>query len=319
MEFSIIIPIYNSEDYLRRCIESCRNQTFRDIEIILVNDGSTDASEAICQDFAKKDLRIVYVKKENGGLSDARNYGLKKATGDYIVFLDSDDFLSPDACERFHKVILRKRADIICGTTLEERDGNISRLTSSKDGYGKHTTGARYLRHELGKGTFRVMACTNIYRRLFLIEKHLFFKKGIFHEDVEWSPRVFLEAACVVDTDNEFYHYMIREGSITRKKSFRKNYEDVSGFVPELEKRFCRIEDTRLQGLLMDYLCMIYLSTFYRAQVNESEPLPIDRRMALRLAKTGKNKGKAFLVSLSPRGYCRMNQMVKKMMLRKKS
>ena len=67
MEFSIIIPIYNSEDYLRRCIESCRNQTFRDIEIILVNDGSTDASEAICQDFAKKDLRIVYVKKENGG------------------------------------------------------------------------------------------------------------------------------------------------------------------------------------------------------------------------------------------------------------
>ena len=128
---------------------------------------------------------------------------------------------------------------------------------------------------------------------------------------MEWSPRVFLEAACVVDTDYEFYHYMIREGSITRKKSFRKHYEDVSSFVPELEKKFCRIEDTRLKELLMDYLCMIYLSTFYRAQVNESEPLPIDRRMALRLAKTGKNKVKAALVSLSPRGYCRMNQIIK--------
>lgn len=317
MKFSIIVPIYNSEDYLSRCIESCLNQTFRDIEIVLVNDGSTDASEVICQDFEKKDSRIVYVEKENGGLSDARNYGIKKATGDYIVFLDSDDFLSLDACEQFHKIILRKRADIICGTTLEEKDGNISRLRSSMDGYGKYTSGSRYLRHELGKGTFRVMAWTNIYRRLFLIENHLFFKKGIFHEDVEWSPRVFLEADLVADTDNEFYHYIIREGSITRKKSFRKNYGDVSSFVPELEKRFCEIEDIRLKDLLMDYLCMIYLSTFYRAQVNESEKLPIDRRMVLRLARSFKNKLKAGLVFLSPLGYCRVNQIAKNVKLKK--
>lgn len=82
MEFSIIIPIYNSEEYLHRCIESCRNQTFCDIEILLVNDGGTDASEAICQGFVEKDSRIVYVKKEHDEPSSARNFGLRKETGD---------------------------------------------------------------------------------------------------------------------------------------------------------------------------------------------------------------------------------------------
>lgn len=318
MEFSIIVPIYNSEEYLHRCIESCLNQTFCDIEVILVNDGSTDASEAICQEFAKNDSRIVYIKKEHDGPSGARNYGLKKATGDYIVFLDSDDFLSLDACEQFHKIIRRKRADVICGTILEEQNGNTSRLTSSQDGYGKQISGSGYLKHELNKRTYRAMACTNVYRRGFIIKNNLFFMKGIVHEDAEWTPRMFLKAKMVIDTNNEFYHYIIREGSITRNKNFRKNYESVGAFVPNLEKQFCVIEDTRLRDLLMDYLCMIYLSTFYRAQVDESNQLPIDRRMALRLAKTGKNKVKAVLVSLSPRGYCRMNQMVKTMM-RKKS
>ena len=96
---SIIVPIYNVEKYLRQCLDSILRQTFRPLEIILVNDGSTDGSDTICQEYAKIDERIVYLKKENGGVSDARNVGLDAVTSDYVLFIDSDDWIEPTYVE----------------------------------------------------------------------------------------------------------------------------------------------------------------------------------------------------------------------------
>lgn len=100
MLFSIIVPVYNVASCLNRCITSLREQTYRDIEIILVDDGSTDSSSELCDEYAKADNRIRVIHKENGGLSDARNKGMELATGKYILFVDSDDYINQDACEK---------------------------------------------------------------------------------------------------------------------------------------------------------------------------------------------------------------------------
>ena len=99
MLFSIIVPVYKVESYIKRCVQSLLNQTFHDVEIILVDDGSPDQCPMMCDEFAKEDARIKVIHKKNGGLSDARNVGIEAATGKYIIFVDSDDFISPRACE----------------------------------------------------------------------------------------------------------------------------------------------------------------------------------------------------------------------------
>ena len=110
---SIIVPIYNVEKYLRQCLDSILRQTFRPLEIILVNDGSTDGSDTICQEYAKIDERIVYLKKENGGVSDARNVGLDAVTSDYVLFIDSDDWIEPTYVEVLYEKIEEYQADIV--------------------------------------------------------------------------------------------------------------------------------------------------------------------------------------------------------------
>ena len=109
---SIIIPVYNREEYLDRCISSMINQTFSNIEIILINDGSTDGSADICDSYAKKDSRIIVIHKPNGGVSSARNAGLEIMTGDYLCFCDSDDFFAPEMVEKTLKQILAENADM---------------------------------------------------------------------------------------------------------------------------------------------------------------------------------------------------------------
>ena len=110
---SIIIPVYNVEKYLSECIESVINQTYKNLEIILVNDGSTDSCPQICEEYAAKDNRIKVIHKKNGGLSDARNIGLKQATGALISFVDSDDLLSLDFCQRLLDALIESDADIV--------------------------------------------------------------------------------------------------------------------------------------------------------------------------------------------------------------
>jgi len=104
MLFSIIVPVYNVAEYLPKCIFSLANQTFRNIEILLIDDGSSDSSGIICDDFAQKDERIKVIHKENGGLSDARNVGIMSATGDYVLFVDADDFIDNDLCRQLSAI-----------------------------------------------------------------------------------------------------------------------------------------------------------------------------------------------------------------------
>ena len=112
---SVIVPIYNTEKYLRQCIDSIISQSYRNIEVLLINDGSTDASSEICREYLDKDKRCYYFEKENGGLSDARNYGIERAKGEYITFIDSDDFFLEEAIEKLHATALLAEADLAIG------------------------------------------------------------------------------------------------------------------------------------------------------------------------------------------------------------
>ncbi len=112
-KISVIIPVYNVENYLRECVDSVLNQTFSDYEIILVDDGSTDISGKICDKYAVKDDRVNVIHKKNGGLSNARNVGLKKAVGEYIYFLDSDDYIKTDALEKLYNTAISEKADVV--------------------------------------------------------------------------------------------------------------------------------------------------------------------------------------------------------------
>ena len=123
-QISIIVPVYNVEKYLSRCIDSILNQTFDDFELILIDDGSPDHSGAICDDYAKKDNRILVIHKENGGLSDARNAGINIASGEYIMFVDSDDYISKDMCEILYQRIIKDKSDMaLCSVRGVNEEG----------------------------------------------------------------------------------------------------------------------------------------------------------------------------------------------------
>ena len=123
---SIIIPVYNVEKYLNKCLNSVIEQTYKNIEVILIDDGSTDNSGKICDEYAKNDIRIKIIHQQNGGVSTARNNGLEHATGKYITFVDSDDYIEKEMIETMAKKIMKKNADIvICGVTDRDEENNI--------------------------------------------------------------------------------------------------------------------------------------------------------------------------------------------------
>ena len=129
---SIVIPVYNMEKYLARCMESIFAQTLKDIEVILVDDGGTDASVGMCDEYAKADERVQVIHKPNGGLSDARNVGAKHATSDYVIFVDSDDYVEVNMCERLYQHAITQKADIVTSLVNEIKDGV---LVGNKDAF----------------------------------------------------------------------------------------------------------------------------------------------------------------------------------------
>ena len=223
--FSVIIPVYNVEKYLHQCVESVLTQSFENIEVILVDDGSPDNCPAICDEFADKDSRVRVIHKQNGGLSDARNYGIRAAQGEYLLFLDSDDYWGEaDALETIFGRIAQyaEPADMLMfqaqliypdGTIIPDRNGfpdNFNDMTREES-----------LVYMVENGLLIGSACSKVVKRSFLLENNLFFKVGIKSEDVHWIFRVATAMPKYQYTDQYFYMYRKgRPGSITTTVSF---------------------------------------------------------------------------------------------------
>ena len=310
MLFSIIVPIYNVEEYLERCVDSLINQTFKDIEIILVDDESPDNCPTMCDEYAQKESRIKVIHKKNGGLSDARNAGLEIAQGEYVMFVDSDDYITLEACEKFSKYAL-KNYDVLVGDA--EVTGGSHEVSYDKTLQNKVLNGIEFLKQSLQMNKMPMAACLSIYRKDFLSENNLRFKFGILHEDEQFTPRAYLKATSVCYTGIKFYHYIIRDGSITVRKDKRKNARDLYETCCELEQVYGQLPDKKLKKLLLDSLVVKYLNIYQVGNLGQYGKEFIQKRFAWKNAKRLKTRLKAWLFIVSPRLYFKINEMTKKL------
>lgn len=238
---SVIIPIYNVEQFLSRCLDSVINQTYKNLEIILVNDGSSDNSLEICEDYAKKDNRIKIVNKNNGGLSSARNAGLDICKGKYISFIDSDDWVSLDYIDILYENIVDNEADISIVDFITKTDSNNNSNIENKNQINC------YLQPEiLQKSLFYELpsiACAKLYKsELF---KHNRFIDGIIFEDEDIMYKLFAASKKVVVSKYIAYFYFQREQSIMavrRKKTIYLLHQIVGCLYLEIKKNFLKIE-----------------------------------------------------------------------------
>ncbi len=222
---SIIIPIYNTAKYLEKCINSVIEQKIQNMEIILVNDGSTDESEEVVKNIMSKNennkkVDIKYFKNENNGLAETRNFGIKKANGEYIMFLDSDDYLNINILKNLGKY-MEEDIDLIKfkmetvdteGNTIELIDGPV---------FDK-VTGEKAFELLCIEDKFLDVACIYIYRREFWNENNFEYKKGMYHEDFGLTPLVILKANSVISTNKIGYYYVQTDNSITRNTEYNK-------------------------------------------------------------------------------------------------
>lgn len=222
---SVIVPIYNVEKYLQRCVDSIINQTYRNLEIILVNDGSPDNCPKMCDDYAKKDSRIKVVHKENGGLSDARNVGMEVATGEYISFIDSDDWIELNMIELLYNNLIETDSDISSGGIRMVWEGSASSrllMSINEDDLFVFNSSEEALR-ELIEGNKVVQTVWNkLYKTLVL--RDVIFPVGKINEDEYWSWQVFAKAKRVVSIGFPVYNYLQRGGSIMRSGKYNPFY-----------------------------------------------------------------------------------------------
>ena len=214
---SVIVPVYNTENYLSKCLDSLINQTFKDFEVIIVNDGSTDNSQEIIDKYTKKCSNFKGYIKENGGLSDARNYGIKKATGDYIALVDSDDYVDKSFLEKMHGKAINDNLDIVvCDAVNVYEDGKEEIIKSNH-----HYTNSDIKNYLVAPPT----GCIRLYKRNLLLKKG--FKKGILYEDLELIPSLVLQTKKIGFVEDGLYYYLQRSGSIMKQKTFNEKLLDI--------------------------------------------------------------------------------------------
>lgn len=221
MKLSIIVPVYNMEQYIRTCLDSILSCEFEGMEVLCVDDGSDDGSNAVIREYAEKDGRIAIVEKENGGLSSARNAGIQAAKGKYIMFADPDDYLESKILGSLYEAICQTQSQIVvCPYYRQSIAGEVDVLADLPLKNNQVVTGKEYLALSGNITT----VCNKIYEKAF-IEKYKFY--DIWYEDVAWTPIVMSYAERVCYIEKPFYHYIRREGSIVSSENDLRSLESI--------------------------------------------------------------------------------------------
>jgi glycosyltransferase involved in cell wall biosynthesis len=215
---SVIVPIYNVERFLERCFESIFHQTYKNYEIIAIDDGSTDESASILDSLAQKDSRIKAIHQNNMGVAATRNVGLSLAQGEYVLFVDSDDTISPTGIDHLLKKAVYNNLDIAYGAGFRiSITGKVAVPTNKPDHLiDKVLTGPQYMEEAIRSKSYNNGVWNKLYKRSFLIENECWFKEGLVYEDILWSPQVFLKARRVQFVDVDFANIFVRHGAITQ-------------------------------------------------------------------------------------------------------
>lgn len=310
-QFSIIVPVYNVEVYLDKCMESLANQ--KDAEIIYVDDGSLDNSGRICDEYSEKYEQVRVFHKENGGLSSARNYGMKNAQGKYVLFVDSDDYVETDMCSSLISVLAKYGdLDVVAFGSVEETETRKTPMNRKKRYSQSIISGKEYMIECCQSNSFGVEAWRHLYRREFLEKNDLIFKEGILHEDIEFTPRVLLVAERVLEISDIFYHYIVRENSICTRKDKTKNIHDIFETL-RTQVEIAKQQEPELSQWMLNHVLNIYLSTIYAERMYRKEyRVMVEKKFLLGKAATNYNRMRAVLCFLNIRLYCWVNDLYKR-------
>lgn len=262
---SVIVPVYNIEKYLKKCLDSLAFQTCSDVEFILVDDGSTDNCGKICDDYAEKDKRFKVIHKKNGGLVSARKVGIKNANGEYIGFVDGDDYIEKDMYFEFEKMIKKYKPDILVSEfffSYEDREEKSSQIPE-KEFYSKSEFEKIYDKILFTGKYYEFGINPNCWSKVFkkeLLEKNLYLVDDCTRmgEDAAFTYPCLLDANSVCYISKPLYHYRIADGSMT--KSYDKNMVNIVYIAYDLIKKKVEQENINFASQLSYYL--LYLSNF---------------------------------------------------------
>lgn len=320
VNLSIIVPLYGVEQYLRKCVDSLLAQDYDDYEIILVDDGSPDSCPAICDEYAKEHKNIRVVHRVNGGLSAARNSGFEVAQGEYIMFVDSDDYLQPNVLGALLKRLDEEQLDVLRYNYQNVRE-NGEAFVPFKTGkpyfdYSSEVVdGETFLNDRLG------YAC---YAWAFVLRRELLdgciFTPGIYFEDTDWTPRMLVKAKRVASTEMIVYNYLWREGSITLPTSFEKKQkilDDRMKLLHGFQEQRKLVTDDRWFKWHTASLAVTILTTIanyprverdaYLRQLKSLNIFPLTTYRAV-----GNNKYKIRLANVSPSLFCKLMHILRK-------
>lgn len=220
MILSIVVPVYNVQNYLKKCIDSLFDQDLdtSNYEVIAINDGSTDHSLVLLESLKKNYTSLKIITQDNKGLSGARNAGIEKAKGDYILFVDSDDYILKNTLAKITKIAKKNNLDILEFGAKIVTETNQTVYVSKNSSYDKVITGEKYMSHI----NYMSSACTKLYKRQFLYTHDLRFMERVYIEDIEFNTRAIFKSTRIQAIDTIIAHFLQREGSITRTKDLVK-------------------------------------------------------------------------------------------------
>ena len=259
MRFSIILPIYNVEKYLKECVDSILKQTFRDYEIILVDDGSTDGSPELCDKLAETYDFIRVIHKANGGAADSRNVGLKSAIGNYIIFIDSDDFILSEHFLEDVNNSFSENVDMVLYKYSKFFDDtkNLAECNFSYESAKLKENYADKIYELVKADAFFGMAWIRAIRKDILLDNQIFFETGLTGEDMDWNYELMLNVSNIELLDNIYIAYRQRSGSVTASYKI-KNLEDFIHIVEVWSEKLRFIENDTLKKALLGSLAKNY-------------------------------------------------------------
>lgn len=310
MKLSIIVPVYNVEDYIANCLDSLLIQDIHhnDYEIIIVNDGSKDGSDKIANDYDRKHANIHIVNRENGGLSAARNTGLKHAKGEYVWFVDSDDWIEANCLKMLIYLLDKNELDTLCfGVKFYHNAEHVDCSNTPTEHREQVMCGADFVL----KANMIPAAWAAVYRRSFLVENNLAFYEGILHEDEEFTPRAYFLAKKIMYSHQHVYYYRQREGSIMKSA---RNAKRAVDFLKIADSLYDFAMTHTLKGTDQYYYFMqrinrqIVQSLYFNTDGTPSFAVYRKKKYfplsCVNLKCSRKDKLKYMMVNISPRIYC---------------
>lgn len=262
MKISVIVPVYNVEKYLEKCLTSLVNQTLKDVEIIIVNDGSTDNSQEIIEKFKKDNINIKSFFQKNKGQAAARNFGLLHSSAEYVTYVDGDDYIELDMLENLYQKIKESDDDIFVSDIIKE-DGEKKYIFKNYWQI-KEDKNKNFMTSHMGP-------VARLYRREFLISINFKFLDGVIYEDLASIPLLGIYTKKIGYTNKAYYHYIIREGSSMKQIKYNKKMEDIFFVMNNLTSKISDEYKEELEYLYIEHL--LYGATLRFLKFNKKEML----------------------------------------------